>query len=156
VKDERSWGGHSFYNLYETADRRWVVLCAVEAKFVRNLLAALGREDLIPVATQPPGSAHAPVKAFLAATFRTRSRDEWEAWMQTRDVAFAPVLDLHEAFQRPQVAARGMLLRDAEGNLHIGNPIRFRDEPPRIDTRLPALGEHTGEVLAALAARERH
>jgi crotonobetainyl-CoA:carnitine CoA-transferase CaiB-like acyl-CoA transferase len=122
---------------------------------VRNLLAAFGREDLIPVATQPPGPAHAPVKAFLAERFRTNTRDEWEAWLAGRDVCFAPVLDLHEAFQRPQVAARGMLLRDAEGNLHIGNPIRFRDEPARIDTRLPAHGEHTGEMLAGLAARER-
>ncbi len=155
VKDERSWGGHSFYNIYETADARHVVLCAVESKFVRNLLAALGREDLIPIATQPPGPVHAPVKAFLAQAFRTRTRDAWEQWLQGRDVCMAPVLDLHEAFQRPQVAAREMLMRDAEGNLHIGNPIRFRHEPARIDTRLPALGEHTDAVRAELAARLR-
>jgi crotonobetainyl-CoA:carnitine CoA-transferase CaiB-like acyl-CoA transferase len=43
-----------------------------------------------------------------------------------------------------------MLIRDDEGNLHIGNPIRFQEEPARIDTRLPALGEHTGTVLAEI------
>lgn len=150
VRDERSWGGHSFFNIYETRDGRHIVLAAVETKFVRNLLEALGRPDLIAQATQPPGAAHAPVKAWLAQTFLTRTRDEWEAWIQDLDVCMAPVLDLHEAFHRPQVAAREMLVRDDEGNLHIGNPIRFRDEPARLDTRLPGLGEHTDEVLASL------
>jgi crotonobetainyl-CoA:carnitine CoA-transferase CaiB-like acyl-CoA transferase len=147
VKEERTWGGHAFYNIYGTADGRYVVLAGVESKFVRNLLTALRREDLIPIATQPPGPGHAPVKAFLAETFRTRTRDEWEAWFQGRDVCFAPVLDLAEAFRRPQVAARDMLIRDADGNLHIGIPIRFRHEPGRIDPRLPKLGEHTEALL---------
>jgi crotonobetainyl-CoA:carnitine CoA-transferase CaiB-like acyl-CoA transferase len=148
VKEERSWGGHSFYNIYETSDGRYVVLSGVEQKFPRNLLSALGRKDLIPIATQPPGPAQAPVKAFLAETFRSRTRDQWEQWFQGRDVCFAPVLDLEEAFRRPQVAAREMLIRDAEGNLHIGIPIKFRHEPGRIDPRLPKLGEHTDALLA--------
>jgi crotonobetainyl-CoA:carnitine CoA-transferase CaiB-like acyl-CoA transferase len=150
VREERSWGGHSFYNIYETRDGRSIVLAGVEGKFIRNLLGLLGREDLIPIATQPPGPAHAPVKAFLQSAFRTRSRDEWTQWSLDKDVCMAPVLELHEAFDHPQVAARQMLIRDAEGNLHVGNPIRFRNEPAIIDTRLPGLGEHTAEVLAGL------
>ena len=55
VPEERSWGGHSFYNIYDTADGRQIVLCAVEHKFVNNLLAAVGRADLIAMAHQPPG-----------------------------------------------------------------------------------------------------
>jgi crotonobetainyl-CoA:carnitine CoA-transferase CaiB-like acyl-CoA transferase len=153
VREERSWGGHSFYNIYETKDGRYVVLSGVEHKFIHNLLGDLERKDLIPIATQPPGKVHAPVKAFLAETFRTRTRDEWEEWFKGRDVCFAPVLDLAEAFQRPHVAAREMLIRDSDGNLHIGDPIKFRHEPPRIDTRLPALGEHTDALLKELEAR---
>jgi len=147
VKEERSWGGHSFYNIYETKDDRYVVLSGVEHKFVHTLLEALDRRDLIPIATQPPGSVHAPVKSFLAETFKRRTRDEWEAWFEGRDVCFAPVLDLREAFARPQVAARNMLVRDADGNLHIGVPIKFRHEPAVLDPTLPKLGEHTGTLL---------
>jgi crotonobetainyl-CoA:carnitine CoA-transferase CaiB-like acyl-CoA transferase len=153
VREERSWGGHSFYNIYPTKDDRYIVLSGVEHKFVHNLLNDLGRADLIPIATQPPGKVHATVKAFLTETFLTRTRDEWEKWFEGRDVCFAPVLNLAEAFERPHVAERKMLIRDAEGNLHIGDPIKFRHEPPRIDTRLPALGEHTEALLKELEAR---
>jgi len=156
VKHERQWGGGSFYNIYATRDGRYVVLGGSEHKFVENLLRALDRLDLIEGAAGPPGPGHDAAKAFLAETFTTRTRDEWEAWFEGRDVCFAPLLDLHEAFARPHVAARGMLVRDAEGNLHIGTPIRFRDEPGRLNPRLPALGEHTEAVVAEARRRLAH
>src|SRR5690606_27420579 len=95
----------------------------------------------------PPGPGQEPVKAFLRETFTTKTRDEWEAWFADKDVCFAPVLDLHEAFHQPHIAAREMLRRDADGNLHIGTPIRYRDEAGVLNTALPALGEHTEAVL---------
>lgn len=152
--NERSFGGYAFFRPYRTADGRHVVLGGVEHKFVRTLLNDLGRPDLIAAAEGPPGPGQAPVKAFLAETFASRSRDEWEAWFEGRDVCFAPVLDLHEAFHRPQVAARGMLHRDGEGNLHIGMPIRFAEEPGRLDPTLPLLGEHTEAVLREAGCTE--
>jgi len=153
VKSVRQWGGGSFYNIYPTKDGRHVVLGGSEHKFVETLLRALGREDLIEDASSPPGPRHEATKAFLRETFATRTRDEWEAWFEGRDVCFAPLLDLHEAFHRPHVAARRMLLRDEEGNLHIGLPIKFRDEPGTMNPRLPKLGEHTAEVVAEARAR---
>ncbi len=150
VKQERQWGGGAFYEIYATRDGRHVVLGGSEHKFVVNLLSALGRPDLIEGASGPPGIGHDPAKAFLREVFATRTRDEWEAWFAGRDVCFAPLLDLQEAFARPQVAARGMLWRDEDGNLHIGNPIRFAQEPAQPRSRLPALGEHT-QILPAMA-----
>ena len=147
VKNERSFGGYAFFRSYRTADDRHVALGGVEHKFVETLLTALERPDLIPAAKGPPGSGQQPVKDFLAATFAGKTRDEWEAWFKGRDVCFAPVLDLHEAFHRPHITERDMLVRDPEGNLHIGLPIRFRDEPGRLDPALPDLGAHTEEVL---------
>ena len=148
VKEERQWGGGSFYNIYATKDGRWVVLGGSEHKFVENLLHALGRPDLIPAASGPPGPAHKPAESFLRETFATKTRDEWDAWFAGRDVCFAPVLDLKEALHQPHSIARHMLVRDDEGNLHLGLPIKYRDEPGRIDPRLPKLGEHTQEVIA--------
>lgn len=150
VKEERSFGGYAFYSLYETLDARFIALAGVEHKFVRNLLIALDLSGLIPAAEGPPGPGQSPVKAALAAVFLTRTRADWEAWFADKDVCFAPVLDLHEAWAQPQVAARGMLLRDAEGNLHIGNPIRFAEEPGTPDLEVPSLDEHGAEIRAGL------
>jgi crotonobetainyl-CoA:carnitine CoA-transferase CaiB-like acyl-CoA transferase len=154
VKEERSFGGYAFFSIYETRDGRYVALGGVEHKFVRNLLDAVGRPDLYDIAVGPPGPGQQPVKDALAAVFRSRTRDEWEAFLAGRDVCFAPVLDLHEAFHRPQVTARGMLVTDPDGNRHIANPIRFSDEPARLDPSLPALGQHTAEVLSGLGYDE--
>ncbi len=147
VREERSWGGYAFFRSYRTADGRFVALGGVEHKFVINLLTALGREDLIEAACGPPGPGQQAVKDFLTGAFASRTRGGWEAWFAGRDVCFAPVLDLKEAFDHPQVAAREMLVRDQAGNLHIGLAIKFGDEPGRLNPAVPGLGEHTAEIL---------
>lgn len=147
VKDERSFGGYAFFTTYAAKDGGHVALGGVEHKFVVSLLTALGRPDLIEIATGPNGPAQEPVKAFLRDTFLTRTRDEWEAFFATIDVCAAPVLNLHEAFHSDQAAAREMLIRDASGNLHIGLPIKFAEEPGQFTPDTPALGQHTGQIL---------
>lgn len=150
VKEERNFGGFAFYNIYETADAKLISLAGVEHKFVHNLLNALDLSQHIKTACGPPGPGQTPVKQALAAVFWTRTRAEWVAWFAGKDICFAPVLDLHEAWHQPQVTARGMLLRDEQGNLHIGNPIRFADEPGQPDLRVPDLDEHGRAIRADL------
>ncbi|WP_448579182.1 CaiB/BaiF CoA transferase family protein [Thermaurantiacus sp.] len=123
---QRSLGGHAFYNVYRTLDGKHVVLCGREAKFARNLLEALGRPDLVPLAESPAGPAHDPLKSFLATTFATRSREEWVHWFHGRDIAFAPVLDLEEAVRQPHVRARGLIV-ETDGAHLLGSPFRFSD-----------------------------
>lgn len=143
----RFWGGAALYDLYETADGRWLALGGSEAKFAENLLNGLGRPDLVAAARTPPGEGQAPVRAFLRETFRARPLAEWEAWFAGRDVCWAPVRSLKEAFDDPFLAERGMLARDAQGAEVIGSPIRFRAEPARIDPKAPGLNED-GAVIA--------
>lgn len=124
---QRSLGGAGFYNIYRTADGRHVVLGGREPKFVRTLLDALGRPDLIPLGEAEAGAPQGPLRDFLAATFATRTRDEWEAWFDGLDVAFAPVLDFAEALRQPHVAERGLLVE--QGGAHqIAPAIRFANE----------------------------
>ena len=121
--NQRSLGGAAFYNLYETADGRHVVLGGREIKFASALLTALGRPDLIALAEAEAGEVQAPLIAFLRETFRTRSRDEWDAFMADLDVAYAPVLDFAEAFAQPHIAERGLL-----NGVYIAPAIRFAGE----------------------------
>ena len=146
LASSRFWGGAALYNLYETADRRWIALGGSELKFAQNLLNGLGRPDLIELAKLPPGADQAPVHAFLREAFGGKTQSEWEAWFKGRDICFAPVRSLKEAFDDPILAERGMLARDGEGNEVVGAPIRFRAEPAIINPHAPALNQHGAEI----------
>lgn len=150
VKDERSWGGNAMYGLYRTADNRWLALGGAEVKFARNLLSPLGREDLIPLAELPPGPGQEPLRAFLREAFAARTLADWEAWFADKDVCWAPVRTLKDAFDDPALAARGMLNHDADGNEVVGTPIRFREEPAVIDPTVPGLDVDGAGIRARL------
>lgn len=134
---QRSLGGAAFYQVYETADHRHIVLCGREEKFVANLLTAIGRADLVPAALAPAGPQQAPVIAHLTAHFQTRTRDEWVEWFHSRDIAFAPVLDFAEAFAHPHVYARSLLV-EAGGARHLAPAIRFATGPDWHPAQPPA------------------
>jgi crotonobetainyl-CoA:carnitine CoA-transferase CaiB-like acyl-CoA transferase len=62
------------------------------------------------------------------------------------DAAFAPVNDLRQGVDDPQVRAREMIVVDDRGNEHIGIAIKFRNEPGNIRFAAPALGAHNEEL----------
>jgi crotonobetainyl-CoA:carnitine CoA-transferase CaiB-like acyl-CoA transferase len=128
---QRSLGGAAFYQVYDTADGGHIVLAGRELAFAHRLLTALGRPDLVPLAALEAGPDQAPLQAFLAATFRTRTKSEWVAWFAKLDVAFAPVRDLREALDDPALRDRGVVAPWPDGTLRIASPIRVRaPEPP--------------------------
>jgi len=67
-------------------------------------------------------------------------------WFEGRDICYAPVHDLREGFDQPQVAAREMLLHDENGGEHIGVPIKYLNEPAQPELSAPALGQHNREL----------
>lgn len=150
VKDERSWGGSAFYGIFATADGRHITLGGGEHKFVESLLHALQRPDLIPVALQPPGPAHEPVRAFLREAFAQHSLADWCEFLAPLELAWAPVLDLHEAIHSEHAAARGMRVEQPDGQPHLGLPIKFRAEPGVLDGRLDSKGASTDAVLLSV------
>lgn len=147
VRHERTTGGSAFYRIYATRDGRHIVLGGQERKFAHALLEALGRLDFLPLCERGPGEHQGPLIAFLRETFLKRTRDEWDAWLRELDVCYGPVNTLPEALSDPQLLARGTLIRDELGRRHLASPLRFREEPARLDPHEPRLGEHNAEVL---------
>jgi crotonobetainyl-CoA:carnitine CoA-transferase CaiB-like acyl-CoA transferase len=150
ARHERTTGGAAFYQIYDTKDGGQIALGGQEIKFVNNLLGALGRPDLAELSAKGPGPHQQPLEEFLRATFLTRTRDEWAAWLATLDVCYGEVKTLPEALRDANLVARGMVLADAQGRRHIGTPIRFRHEPGKPDLREPALDAHGKELLGPL------
>lgn len=147
VKDERSWGGSSFNAVYACADERHLALAGGEPKFVNTLLTTLGGQALIPIALQPPGAAHEPVRAFLRERFAQKTLAQWQTLLDPLDLAWAPVRSLHEAINSAHAAARGLRIEQPNGQAHLGLPIKFRCEPGQLNGHLDALGASTQEVL---------
>ena len=154
VKDERSWGGAAFYNLYTTADGQTIALGGSEHTFVETLLGALGRTDLVALALSPPGPAHEPVRQFLREQFAQKTLAEWTPLLSAMDLAWAPVRSLHEAIHSDLAAARGMRVAQPAGQPHLGIPIKFRHEPGVLDGRLDELGASTEAVLLEAGCSE--
>lgn len=147
LKNERNHGGSAFYRIYETLDGRHIVLGGQEPKFIRNLLGALGREDLIPVCEQGPGAHQQVVIEYFNNQFKSKTQTEWIEWFKSLDICFAAVQNLREAFDDPHTRARGMIVLDKDGCEHIASPIKFKLEPAEPDLTPPGLGEHNRELF---------
>lgn len=153
-RHERTWGGHAMYNIYETADGKHLVLGGSELKFTQNLLTDLGRADLIALCKQGPGPVEDPVRAFFRDTFRQKSLAEWMDWFKGRDICMSPVNDIVQAVNDPHVLHRKMVLTDERGLQHLGIPIKFKDEPGRVNFAWPEQGAHGPQVLRQLGYPE--
>jgi crotonobetainyl-CoA:carnitine CoA-transferase CaiB-like acyl-CoA transferase len=146
----RSLGGNALYAIYPTKDGQWIALGGQEMKFAANLLTLLGRPDLIALCKLPPGPGQDPVRDFLRTTFLTRTKQEWISFCSGHDLPFAPVQTLPEVLADPHFRDRGAVRKDPRGWDQIGTPIRFLDEPARENFDVPALGQHSADVLRGL------
>ncbi len=137
------------YRPYECSDG-WISLGALEPKFWQAWCRGVGREDLIAVQFERPGSgAHAQVQEI----FRSRTRAEWEAFASANDCCLEPVLELDEALDSELVRAREMVVEIEQPGVgravrQLGVPVKLARTPGE-HARLPgpALGEHTEAVL---------
>ncbi len=137
------------YRPYACSDG-YVTLGALEPKFWRNWCLGVGREDLIELQFEAPGSdAHRETEAVFAS----RTRAEWEAFAAEHDCCLEPVLEINEAFDDDLVRAREMIVPldqpGAEKPVRLlGIPVKM-SRTPGDSNRLPGpgLGEHTDEVL---------
>lgn len=98
-------GAAPFYRPYRTRDGKYVIVCAIEAKFFVELLRFLDVEEIDPADQFDVASWPAQVAA-LDAAFAARTRQEWCDLLQGTDACFAPVLTLEEAPDHPHNVAR--------------------------------------------------
>lgn len=139
--EQRSLGGAAFYQVYKTADDRHLVLGGREEKFVRNLLNALQRPDLIECCLGEAGATQQPAVEFLSNTFAQKPLQHWIDWFADKDVCFAPVLDFVEAFASENCESRSMLITGEKGEHLLGSPIKFSSQPAVVSTIAPELNE---------------
>lgn len=77
-------------------------------------------------------------------TLSSKSRDQWLSAFEGKDVAVAPVHDVNDSFQDPQIDHRAP---DDEGITRVGVPLAHAGSPLDASEDVPLQGEHTGTVL---------
>ncbi len=120
---------------------------AQDARFASNTLRVQHRAELIPA---------------MEAVTRTRTTADWIALLEDKAVPCGPINTVAQAFDDPQVKARGLAValprwtdgeapRDGVRTITgVASPLRLSATPPVLRNAPPALGQHTDEVLGAL------
>ena len=140
-------GGAHFVNTYQTRDKQYVVIGAIEDRFYRILLDKLGVTTDADLRTQQHNRERWPEFADeLQKIFLTRTRDEWCEIFAGSDACFAPVLSLTEATQHPHAQARNAYA-SIDGVIQPAPAPRFSRTPAEIQSPPPEPGQHTEEVL---------
>ncbi len=146
------------YGAYPCADGAVLFGIQNEREWVRFCADVLGSKT---AAERFPTNAarfenQAELNAIIEGVFSTLTRNEVIARLDRAGIANAAMNNTAEAAQHPQLAARH---RWAQADSPAG-PIRalipphnLQDSPPRMG-RVPALGEHTREILAELGMED--
>ena len=85
-------GGYGCYNIYETADGKYMSLGALEPIFWQNFCNAVGRPEW--VEKQFNQSAQEGLFEELKALFQEKTQDEWVKFFVHHEACCEPVLDL--------------------------------------------------------------
>jgi alpha-methylacyl-CoA racemase len=102
--------GAHFYETYETADGKHLAVGAIEPQFYAEMRRLAGLAEDPELDAQMSFSEWPRLKEKLAATFATRTRDEWTSIFDGTDACVFPVLSMEEAPHYPHNAERGTFI----------------------------------------------
>jgi alpha-methylacyl-CoA racemase len=145
--------GAPWYDTYETMDGKWMAVGAIETKFYAELLERLGLADRSDLPKQFDTKRWPELRTVFAATFKSKSRDEWEVVFDGSDACVAPILSLDEAPTHPHMAARKALV-ERNGVMQPAPAPRFSRTVPEIASEPGVPGANTDEVLKSFGFAE--
>lgn len=152
-------GGLPWYDVYETSDGRHITLAALEPRFWYAFCETIDRPDLVEYHMTQDEDELDWLREELIRVFATHSREEWDERLGSIDDAmFGLVNTPAEVIEDPHISQREILEETGEGHRRIRFPVSAssngetpgpgRDVSPD-ESAVPALGEHTEQVLRA-------
>src|SRR5262245_50418836 len=138
--------GAHFYDVYETADGKYVSIGSIEPQFYAILLDKLGLAGAA-LPAQMDRAAWPALKERFASIFKTKTREEWCRIMEGTDICFAPVLGVAEAPQHAHNQGRKAYV-NVEGAWQPAAAPRFSRTAVAVQGAAPERGGQSDEVLA--------
>ena len=136
-----------FINIAANKQEQWEAVCdvlgvpelKVDPRFQERDTRKRNRRELTPL---------------LEARLAQKTTAEWVVALNAADVPSGAILGLEEALRQPQMTHREVLKKlplDGFGDIEVfGLTALFEKTPGTVDTPPPRLGEHNGEIYAAL------
>jgi alpha-methylacyl-CoA racemase len=137
--------GCFYYDVYETADHKFMSVGALEIKFFAALVNGLGLRPADFPDRENPQRWDA-YREKLRAVFCTKSRAAWSEIFAATDACVAPVLTMVEATLDPRAQERHAFV-DVAGITQPAPAPRFSRTPSDVRSPPPVPGEHTRAVL---------
>jgi len=148
---------YACYNVYETADGRYISIGAVENRFWQNLCNVLGVPEYGPL--QYDDNHREEILDFFRKAFKKKTLDAWVEELKYKDVCWGKVQDLEEVLNDPLFLAREMVgeVKDNKGKSVkvLGIPVKLSGTPGSIRTAPVGFGESTKNILEELGYTER-
>ncbi len=138
-------GGLACYGIYETADRRYLAVGALEPKFWMSFCQKIGKEEWVS-RLDAPQPEQEEMKRELTSIIGKKTLSEWMELFDGIEACVSPVLTAEEMIQDPQVRHRQMILdckHPEHGIVRLpGVPIKMSETNGSVRSFAPALGEH--------------
>lgn len=143
-------GGAHFYNVYRTADDRYLSVGAIEPKFYRDFLGGLG----VPYegdwqVSHGDSALWAEMTERVASIIGGRTLEEWIDTFAGSDACVSPVLTVDEAVSDAHNVARSTFV--SIGGVQQPAPApKFDATPAPAPRPWPLPGQHSDEIRSAL------
>ena len=144
--------GAPYYEVYETADGKFMAVGAIEGRFYAQLLQGLGI-DPSSLPYQNDTARWPDMKDRFAEVLKTKTRDEWTAIFEGKDACVAPVLELNEVSAHLHNQERELLV-NIDGIPQPAPAPRLSRTPGRAMKAGAPRGSHTREILEELGYSE--
>jgi alpha-methylacyl-CoA racemase len=145
-------GGAPFYQTYETADRKFMSVGAIEARFYAELLEGLGI-DPHTLPHQHDRERWPEMSERFAQVFKTKTREEWTKVFDGKDACVAPVLGLDEVVHHSHNQKRGLII-SADGVSQPAPAPRLSRTPGQAGSSSGPRGANTLAVLKEMGYSE--
>jgi crotonobetainyl-CoA:carnitine CoA-transferase CaiB-like acyl-CoA transferase len=146
-------GSMAWSNTYRCEDGEYMVIACGESQFWRHLCQALEREDLIHYHGASEEEQEQGI-VEMSRIFLTKTRDQWWEFLRDKDTCVAPVNNIREALDDPQLRHRQMVLELDHPTLgritQVGFPIKLSDTPAQLKNLGSIVGFDTEKIMEEL------
>ena len=150
----------SVYDVFTLADEAQLFIGAVSDKQFRTLCLLLERPDLLDLPDYATNAQRVAVRPRLlqqlGEILRGHRIDELSPKLEAAGLPYAPIVRPDQLLDDPHLKASGGLVKmdTEEGETDVVLlPLLMGGRRPGVRQALPAVGEHTSEILGALARK---